>query len=83
MDTYTLLREFADSWMLLAMFLIFVGIVLFTFRPGARAKHAEISMIPLRDVEPDETTCAGNCAACACGGGAFDLRGGDPKRDAK
>ena len=43
MDTYTVLRQFADSWMLVAMTAIFVGIVLFALRPGSRAN------IPLRD----------------------------------
>jgi len=37
MDTYTVLRAFADSWMLLALTLFFVGVVLWVFRPGARA----------------------------------------------
>lgn len=36
MDTYTVLRAFADSWMLLALTLFFVGVVLWVFRPGAR-----------------------------------------------
>lgn len=49
MDTYTLLREFADSWMLLAMTTFFVGIVIFTFRPGARSTHKDIADIPLRN----------------------------------
>ncbi len=37
METYTFLRAFADSWMLLALTLFFVGVVLWVFRPGARA----------------------------------------------
>ena len=28
MDTYSLLREIADSWVLLAMFLFFAGVVI-------------------------------------------------------
>jgi cytochrome c oxidase cbb3-type subunit 4 len=36
METYTLLREFADSWYLLFMTLFFVGVVAWVFRPGAR-----------------------------------------------
>ncbi len=35
MDLYSLMREFADSWALLALTLIFLGVVLFVFRPGA------------------------------------------------
>ncbi|TKW68173.1 MAG: cbb3-type cytochrome c oxidase subunit 3 [Paracoccus denitrificans] len=37
MDIYSLMREFADSWALLALFVIFIGVILFVFRPGARA----------------------------------------------
>ena len=36
METYTAMRHFADSWGLLAMTLFFVGVVLFTFRPGGK-----------------------------------------------
>lgn len=38
-DTYTLLREFADSWMLLALFAWFVGAFLWVWRPGSRPLH--------------------------------------------
>ena len=49
METYTLLREFADSWMLLAMTMFFVGMILWTLRPGSKATHEDISRIPLRN----------------------------------
>ena len=49
MDTYSLLREFADSWMLLAMVIFFLAIVIYTLRPGSRAKHDDIANIPLRN----------------------------------
>ena len=35
METYSILRQFADSWGLLAMMIFFVGVVLYTFRPGS------------------------------------------------
>ncbi|MEM7179020.1 MAG: cbb3-type cytochrome c oxidase subunit 3 [Pseudomonadota bacterium] len=55
MDTYTLLRAFADSWMLLAMFLFFVAMVLYTLRPGSREKHDHLAQTPLRnDVLPGQ-----------------------------
>lgn len=41
MDTYTLLRHFADSWMLLFMTLVFMGVVFYAFRPGARKAQDE------------------------------------------
>lgn len=34
MQTYTLLRQIADSWALLGLTLFFVGMILFLFRPG-------------------------------------------------
>lgn len=51
-DTYTLLRQFADSWWLLAMFAFFIGAVAFALRPGSRALHRDIASIPLRDEDP-------------------------------
>jgi len=56
MDTYSILREFADSWGLLAMFLFFAGVVLYTFRPGSKSLHSDAANIPLRhgdDLEAD------------------------------
>ena len=41
METYSFLREFADSWALLALFLIFVFVVVWVFRPGSRSTHDE------------------------------------------
>ena len=43
METYTFLRHFADSWMLLVLVLIFLGVVAWVFRPGARRVHDEIA----------------------------------------
>ena len=36
MDIYSLMREFADSWALLALFLAFLCVILWAFRPGSR-----------------------------------------------
>lgn len=36
METYSFLRTLADSWVLLALTVIFVGVVIFAFRPGSR-----------------------------------------------
>jgi len=59
METYTLLREFADSWMLLALFLFFVGMVFFVMRPGSTKTYQDVANIPFRhDDKPaaaDET----------------------------
>ncbi len=49
MDTYTLLRQFADSWFLIAMALFFLGVVLYTLRPSARETHRKLARLPLRN----------------------------------
>ncbi len=49
MELYSLLREFADSWMLLMLFLVFLGVVLWAFRPGSGGTHREASEIPFRN----------------------------------
>ena len=37
METYSLLRAFADSWYLLFMTMFFVGVIAWAWRPGSRA----------------------------------------------
>ena len=49
MEIMTLLSEMADNWMLLAMFTLFVGAILWALRPGARDVHQEPSTIPFRN----------------------------------
>ena len=39
METYTFLRQLADSWALLLMFGLFLGVILWAFRPGSRTVH--------------------------------------------
>jgi len=56
MDTYSALRAFADTWGLLAMVLLFVGIVLYTLRPGSKKTHDDIAQIPLRNDHPGDGT---------------------------
>lgn len=51
METYTALRQLADSWGLLVMTRFFVGAVLFAFRPGSKALYDRAAQIPLRDNE--------------------------------
>lgn len=53
MDLYSLLRQFADSWMLLFLFAFFVAMVVFVFRPGSKKAHSDIADIPFRnDAKP-------------------------------
>ena len=46
--TYNILREIADSWVLLALFAFFIGVVVWAFRPGSRAVHKDTANIPFR-----------------------------------
>ncbi|SEW43034.1 cytochrome c oxidase cbb3-type subunit 4 [Cognatiyoonia koreensis] len=64
MDTYSLLREFADSWALLALFLFFVGVMLWVIRPGSNKVHRDIAQIPFRN--EDAPACDNNCPDCNC-----------------
>lgn len=65
METYTFLRQLADSWVLLALTLFFLGVILWAFRPGSRPLHDDASAVPFRHDEP-ETGCANNCPDCTC-----------------
>ena len=49
METYTAMRHFADSWGLVFMFVVFVGVVLFMFRPGGKAAAERAAQIPLKE----------------------------------
>ncbi|MDX2484406.1 MAG: cbb3-type cytochrome c oxidase subunit 3 [Pseudodonghicola sp.] len=55
MEFYTLLREFADSWMLLALFAFFVGVVVWVFRPGSSKTYRDTADIPFRHVDKPAT----------------------------
>ncbi len=48
MESYTLLRQFADSWMLLLLFIFFVGIIVWVFRPGSTKTYQDTANIPFR-----------------------------------
>ena len=63
METYSLLREFADSWFLIAMVAFFLGTWVFAFWPSLRADRESAASIPLRD---DDQPCDKTCANCAC-----------------
>jgi cytochrome c oxidase cbb3-type subunit 4 len=51
MDTYSFLRQIADSWALLVLFLIFIGVILHAFRPGSRSVHDDAAQVPFRHDE--------------------------------
>ena len=52
MDTYSLTRLIADSWVLLALFLFFLSVGVWAFWPGLKGAREDASMIPFRDDEP-------------------------------
>jgi cytochrome c oxidase cbb3-type subunit IV len=54
MDTYSFLRELADSWVLLAMFGYFIAVILWAFRPGSSTTYDPVANIPLNDDAPLE-----------------------------
>ena len=49
MDTYSLLREIADSWVLLAMFLFFLAIAIWAYLPSQARFREEARQIPFRN----------------------------------
>lgn len=60
MEFYSFLRQFADSWVLLAMTLFYVGVIVWVFRPGTRKTYDDISQIPLRnETLPDDSDVQG------------------------
>ncbi|MFN4156931.1 MAG: cbb3-type cytochrome c oxidase subunit 3 [Gemmobacter sp.] len=61
METYSFLRQMADSWALLLMTAMFVGIIIWAFRPGGRkVQHEAATAIfrnedrPARDPSTDD-----------------------------
>ncbi|HHG89909.1 MAG TPA: cbb3-type cytochrome c oxidase subunit 3 [Devosia sp.] len=45
-------RQFADSWGLLYLFVVFLGVIVMVFLPGAKKKAHDAANIPLRDETP-------------------------------
>ena len=46
---YSTLRELADSWGLVYLVVLFLGVIFFTFRPGSGKKAQDIANIPFRE----------------------------------
>ncbi len=51
MDTYSFLRQLADSWVLLILTGIFLGVIFWAFRPGSRALHDDAAAVPFRHAD--------------------------------
>jgi len=56
METYTFLRAFADSWMLLMLFLFFLGVILWVIRPGSNKTHEDAANVPFRHDDKPATS---------------------------
>ncbi|MBS1301184.1 cbb3-type cytochrome c oxidase subunit 3 [Loktanella sp. SALINAS62] len=54
MDTYSFLRQLADSWVLLFLTLFFLGVIGWAFRPGSRGLHDDAAAVPFRNADPTE-----------------------------
>lgn len=48
MQMYEILRQFADSWVLLALTGVFVGVIVYAFRPGSRPMHDDAAAVIFR-----------------------------------
>ncbi len=46
---YDTVRHAADSWGLVYLLVLFVGVVFFTFRPGSKKTSDEAAQIPLKE----------------------------------
>lgn len=46
---YENLRQMADSWGLVYLFVIFIVVIGFTFRPGSKKIAEKTAQIPLRE----------------------------------
>ncbi|SEN64404.1 cytochrome c oxidase cbb3-type subunit 4 [Gemmobacter aquatilis] len=62
MDTYSFLRHFADSWMLILMTALFVGVVLYAFRPGSRKVQEEAATSIFRNEKRPAPDVAGSAS---------------------
>ena len=53
-STYDTLRHLADSWGLLAMFVAFLALTLWPFRPGARQRNHDAANSIFKDRDDGE-----------------------------
>ena len=69
METYSWMREFADSWMLLTLFAIVLFVIFWALRPGSRPVHDDAAQVPFRheNAPAGETVaCKSACEDCNC-----------------
>ncbi len=56
METYTLLRAFADSWFLVAMMIFYLGACILPFLSSRRKAMADAASIPFRNEAAPQAT---------------------------
>lgn len=56
MEEYTFLRQLADSWFLLGLFVFFIGVVFWAFRPGSTKTYQDTANIPFRHEDKPATS---------------------------
>jgi cytochrome c oxidase cbb3-type subunit 4 len=54
MSTYDTMRHFADSWGLLAMFLVFAAVVVRVFMPGVKQQSRDAASIPFKEYSEED-----------------------------
>lgn len=52
---YHIFREIADSWVLLALFVFFIGTWFWAFRPGSKATHEDAANVVFRNEDAPAT----------------------------
>ncbi len=45
---YETFRQFSDSWGLAYLVVVFIGVVLFAFRPGSKKQYEDAADIPFK-----------------------------------
>ncbi len=55
MEEYTFLRQFADSWMLVMLFVFFLGVIVWVLRPGSSKVYKDTANIPFRHEDKPAT----------------------------
>ena len=75
METYTFLRELADSWVLVAMFAFLIGAYIWAFLPSQRGARDDASQIPFRNDIAASKPCNGSCETCKSTAMADTMKG--------
>ena len=47
--SYEILRQFADSWGLLYLFVVFIGVIVYLLRPAAKQQAKDAAQIPFNE----------------------------------